>query len=216
LGNTCFFNAAVQCLLRVQPLTAFVLSDEFEAAVNDRNPFGAKGEIARAWRGFAASMARPGAAARDPSDLRKAVTAKFQRFAGYSQQDAQELLGALLDGIHEDLNRSAAAGGTDPPVTPRAAADSWGFHTTRNASVIVDLFHGKLYSRVECPECGHVEAVFDPFLFLSLEIPGSRRASVKLEDCLREFSRGDRLDEKNMSTCEGCKRKVRAVKRIGV
>ena len=27
------------------------------------------------------------------------------RFSGYSQQDSQEFLGFLLDGLHEDLNR---------------------------------------------------------------------------------------------------------------
>lgn len=27
------------------------------------------------------------------------------RFGGYSQQDSQEFLGFLLDGLHEDLNR---------------------------------------------------------------------------------------------------------------
>lgn len=27
------------------------------------------------------------------------------RFNGYSQQDSQEFLGFLLDGLHEDLNR---------------------------------------------------------------------------------------------------------------
>lgn len=27
------------------------------------------------------------------------------QFAGYSQQDSQELLAFLLDGLHEDLNR---------------------------------------------------------------------------------------------------------------
>ncbi len=36
----------------------------------------------------------------------KAAIANFApQFAGYSQQDSQELLAFLLDGLHEDLNR---------------------------------------------------------------------------------------------------------------
>ncbi len=36
----------------------------------------------------------------------KAKIAEWRsQFAGYGQQDSQELLGALLDGLHEDLNR---------------------------------------------------------------------------------------------------------------
>jgi ubiquitin carboxyl-terminal hydrolase 8 len=216
LGNTCFFNASVQCLLRVVPLTSFVLSDAFELAINPRNKLGAGGDIARAWRAFVTSMSRGGAGARDPTDLRHAITTKYPRFAGFSQQDAQELLGVLLDGLHEDLNQSRAVGGSVPLVSVRPDADSWDLHVARNSSVVMALFHGKLYSRVECPDCGHVEAVFDPFQFLSLEIPKPSRVSVSLGDCLREFSRGDRLDEDNKSTCGRCRKKVRAVKRIGV
>lgn len=36
----------------------------------------------------------------------KAVLGKFApQFAGYQQQDSQEFMSFLLDGIHEDLNR---------------------------------------------------------------------------------------------------------------
>ena len=36
----------------------------------------------------------------------KAALARFApQFAGYQQQDSQELLAFLLDGLHEDLNR---------------------------------------------------------------------------------------------------------------
>ena len=36
----------------------------------------------------------------------KAVIGEFApQFAGYQQQDSQELMNFLLDGLHEDLNR---------------------------------------------------------------------------------------------------------------
>ena len=36
----------------------------------------------------------------------KAALGRFaSQFAGYQQQDSQELLAFLLDGLHEDLNR---------------------------------------------------------------------------------------------------------------
>ena len=37
--------------------------------------------------------------------LQDVIGSYAPRFAGYSQQDAQELLTFLLDGLHEDLNR---------------------------------------------------------------------------------------------------------------
>ena len=40
-----------------------------------------------------------------PRAFKVAMTSFAPQFAGYSQQDSQELLAFLLDGLHEDLNR---------------------------------------------------------------------------------------------------------------
>ena len=40
-----------------------------------------------------------------PHDLKRVLGKKIQMFAGYGQQDANELLTFLMDNIHEDLNR---------------------------------------------------------------------------------------------------------------
>ena len=41
-----------------------------------------------------------------PSELKNAIGSKKSRFLGYSQQDAQEFLAALLELLSQDLNRS--------------------------------------------------------------------------------------------------------------
>ncbi len=46
-------------------------------------------------------------------------------------------------------------------------------------SVIVDLFHGQLKSKVTCKVCGHESVRFDPFSILSLPLP--MESSVHLE-----------------------------------
>ena len=40
LGNTCYFNAALQCLIRIKSLTQFVLSDKFSNSLNLDNTKG--------------------------------------------------------------------------------------------------------------------------------------------------------------------------------
>ena len=56
-----------------------------------------------------------------PRDLKNTI-AEFQpRFEGYAQHDSSELLGFLLDGLHEDLNRvkvsaEACVGGSAAPL----------------------------------------------------------------------------------------------------
>lgn len=96
----------------------------------------------------------------------------------------QELLAFLLDGLHEDLNRV--------PVKPYSeledsdgrpdlivAQEAWENHVLRNKSIIVDLFHGQLKSKVTCKVCGHESVRFDPFTYLSLPLP--MESSVRIE-----------------------------------
>lgn len=40
------------------------------------------------------------------------------------------------------------------------AAESWLRHKLRNDSIVVDLFHGLLKSRLVCPDCEKVPVVF--------------------------------------------------------
>ena len=105
-------------------------------------------------------------------------------FAGFQQQDSQELLAFLLDGLHEDLNRV-----TDKPYVELkdslgrsdviVAAEAWENHILRNKSIVVDLFHGQLKSKVTCKVCSHESVRFDPFTFLSLPLP--MESSIHLE-----------------------------------
>lgn len=48
---------------------------------------------------------------------------------------------------------------------------AWENHIVRNKSIVVDLFHGQLKSKVTCKECGHESVRFDPFNYLSLPLP---------------------------------------------
>jgi ubiquitin carboxyl-terminal hydrolase 2/21 len=41
----------------------------------------------------------------NPTHFKKCIAKFAPRFMGYDQQDAQEFLRYLLDGLHEDLNR---------------------------------------------------------------------------------------------------------------
>ena len=87
----------------------------------------------------------------------KAKVAKFApQFQGYAQQDGQELLAFLLDGLHEDLNRilvkpyvaePEAEGRTDEQL----ATEAWANYRRRNDSVIVD--HLQVQAPASCRRC---------------------------------------------------------------
>uniref|UniRef100_A0A2P2ID26 ubiquitinyl hydrolase 1 n=2 Tax=Hirondellea gigas TaxID=1518452 RepID=A0A2P2ID26_9CRUS len=98
---------------------------------------------------------------------------------GYQQQDASELLGFLLDGLHEDLNRIV-----DKPTTEKVESDgrpdavvareAWELYRQRNDSIVVDTMQGQLKSTVVCPECDYISITFDPFMFLQVPFPVRR------------------------------------------
>ncbi|XP_012510634.1 PREDICTED: ubiquitin carboxyl-terminal hydrolase 4 isoform X2 [Propithecus coquereli] len=176
LGNTCFMNSALQCLSNTAPLTDYFLKDEYEAEINRDNPLGMKGEIAEAYAELIKQMWSGRDAHVAPRMFKTQVGRFAPQFSGYQQQDSQELLAFLLDGLHEDLNRvkkkpylelKDANGRPDVVV----AKEAWENHRLRNDSVIVDTFHGLFKSTLVCPECAKVSVTFDPFCYLTLPLP---------------------------------------------
>ncbi|KAH9503865.1 Ubiquitin carboxyl-terminal hydrolase 32 [Bulinus truncatus] len=176
LGNTCFMNAALQCVSNSWPLTQYFISNLHLFELNRDNPLGMKGHIAQRygelikdlWSGTSKTVA--------PLKLRWTIGKYAPRFNGFQQHDSQELLSFLLDGLHEDLNRVhnkpyVELKDSDGRPDRVVAREAWENHLLRNQSIIVDLFHGILKSQVKCKECGHVSVRFDPYSHLSLPLP---------------------------------------------
>ncbi|KAG9492720.1 hypothetical protein GDO78_000946 [Eleutherodactylus coqui] len=176
LGNTCFMNSSIQCVSNTQPLTKYFISGRHLYELNRTNPIGMKGHMAKCygdlvqelWSGTQKNVA--------PLKLRWTIAKYAPRFNGFQQQDSQELLAFLLDGLHEDLNRVhekpyVELKDSDGRPDWEVAAEAWDNHLRRNRSIVVDLFHGQLRSQVKCKTCGHVSVRFDPFNFLSLPLP---------------------------------------------
>uniref|UniRef100_A0A8C7E1S4 Ubiquitin carboxyl-terminal hydrolase 32 n=1 Tax=Naja naja TaxID=35670 RepID=A0A8C7E1S4_NAJNA len=176
LGNTCFMNSSIQCVSNTQPLTQYFISGRHLYELNRTNPIGMKGHMAKCygdliqelWSGTQKNIA--------PLKLRWTIAKYAPRFNGFQQQDSQELLAFLLDGLHEDLNRVhdkpyVELKDSDGRPDWEVAAEAWENHLRRNRSIVVDLFHGQLRSQVKCKTCGHISVRFDPFNFLSLPLP---------------------------------------------
>ncbi|XP_030812468.1 ubiquitin carboxyl-terminal hydrolase 4 isoform X2 [Camarhynchus parvulus] len=176
LGNTCFMNSALQCLSNTPPLTDYFLEDKYEAEINQNNPLGMRGEIAEAYADLIKQMWSGRHSHVAPRMFKTQVGRFAPQFSGYQQQDSQELLAFLLDGLHEDLNRvkkkpylelKDANGRPDSEV----AKEAWENHRLRNDSIIVDIFHGLFKSTLVCPKCSKVSVTFDPFCYLTLPLP---------------------------------------------
>jgi ubiquitin carboxyl-terminal hydrolase 4/11/15 len=210
-GNTCFMNAALQCLLHIPELEQYFLKSLHQRELNPSNPLGMKGQFATSFAilmqhmypaaakpasrsapseaansGYQTTSAKRGAAFRfnatsqpprpvgsassyAPRNFKHTVCQFAPVFAGYEENDSQELLGTVLDGLHEDLNRVLKKPSVKKPEWPeedsgssraeleaRIARETWEGHARRNNSVIADLFQGMYKSTLKCPSCGKV------------------------------------------------------------
>ncbi|KAK1790008.1 hypothetical protein P4O66_002324 [Electrophorus voltai] len=185
LGNTCFMNSATQCLSNIPPLTEYYLKDKYQAELNEDNPLGMKGEIAKAYAELIKQLWSGKYSYVTPRPFKTQVGRFAPQFSGYQQQDSHELLAFLLDGLHEDLNRirkkpyiqlKDAAGRPDKVV----AEEAWENHIKRNDSIIVDIFHGLFKSTLVCPVCAKVSVTFDPFCYLTLPLPMKKERTLEV------------------------------------
>ena len=213
MGNYCYFNAPVQCLIRVPPLIKFVQSPEFNADINWTNPAGSGGKIAEEFQKLVQVMAQPGNQARDGRSLRREVARDYPQFATMEQLDAQEMLCAIIDGLHEDLSKIHTA---KDGLTPRSR-NLRALYPTKPMSVIGDMFYGSLMTKITCPNCKKDVTLYDPFLCLSLPIPPKPDyQSCTLRDCIHTFLKGDRLEGDNRWECNNCRMLVCAVKHTSI
>lgn len=187
LGNTCYMNSALQCLVHIPELNNYFLLDLFKNDLNKLNPLGCNGEIAATFSGllhklFDESSGSQGSVT--PRDFKFTIGRHSSMFRGYQQQDSQEFTSWLLDTLHEDLNRIHKKPYLEKPELKdedinsadalRAVAETcWKQHKMRNDSVVVDLFTGLYQSTLVCPTCQKKSVTFDPFNDLTLPLPQS-------------------------------------------
>lgn len=188
LGNTCFMNSALQCLTKTPSIREYFVSDKFRMEINKTNPLGMGGKIAMVFGNLMKNMWTGQHSVITPREFKQTIGRFAPQFSGYQQQDSQELIAYLLDGLHEDLNRIK-----DKPLTEQVesngrpdhivADEAWSVHKKRNDSIIVDLFQGQLKSTLVCPNehCvkeKSVSVTFDPFMYLSLPLPTEKTVVI--------------------------------------
>ncbi|XP_034459646.1 ubiquitin carboxyl-terminal hydrolase 2a isoform X1 [Hippoglossus hippoglossus] len=220
LGNTCFMNSILQCLSNTHSLRDYCLHNSHRRDLNNnsRTNTALMEEFAKLLQTMWTSSSSE---AVSPSEFKTQIQRYAPRFVGYNQQDAQEFLRFLLDGLHNEVNRVT--------VRPRGTAEDfdhlqdeekgkkmWSKYLEREDSKIVDLFVGQLKSSLTCSHCGFCSTVFDPFWDLSLPIAKKGYGEVSLMDCMRLFTKEDVLDGDEKPTCYRCKTRRRCTKKFTI
>ncbi|CAF0984223.1 unnamed protein product [Adineta steineri] len=175
-ANSCFMNAAVQCLSNTRELRDYFIQSNHLSELNRTNPLGMKGTMAEEFGSLIKNLWNGKYNWTNGNRLRSLASQRHQEFVGNGQHDAQELLTIILDAIHEDLNRVVVKPQV-PPVEDQGRSDHivadeyWRGYLSRNDSIIVQLFTGQFKSKTKCPQCHKESVTFDPFTSLSVPLP---------------------------------------------
>eukprot|EP00047_Mylnosiga_fluctuans_P003175 m.227822 g.227822 ORF g.227822 m.227822 type:complete len:521 (-) comp11649_c0_seq1:844-2406(-) len=217
LGNTCFMNSVLQCLACTPDLVDYILSGKYREDSRNRSA------LVEAFAETVRELCTKTIGAVVPHRLKAEIGRRAPQFVGYSQQDAQELLRFLLDGLHEDLNRATTKpseiGQLPDDLTPDEVSRRSQENYRRYASsVVTDLFVGHTRSTLTCLTCRHVSVSVEPMWDLSLPIParatGFAPDSVNLSDCLSAFTSVETLDGDEMAWCSRCRQPRACTKQL--
>jgi ubiquitin C-terminal hydrolase len=215
-------NAALQCLFCTTELSHLFLRGFYKPDLNMDNPLslGWRGRVAEAFKLLVDdvhSHTETWAPQRDqwgyvtnsfdPTDFKGAIASlNGGMFAGNQQQDSQELLGAVLDGIHEDCNRikikplveNLVGDGTN---NTDVAREAWDRYKLRDDSFVIDTFQGQLRSQITCTECHNMSVSFDPSMYLGLSFKRVVQPPTSLENLLQEYVEEEQLTGANQWRC---------------
>uniref|UniRef100_A0A0K3C8C0 ubiquitinyl hydrolase 1 n=1 Tax=Rhodotorula toruloides TaxID=5286 RepID=A0A0K3C8C0_RHOTO len=228
LGNTCYMNSTIQCLSAAIPFARYFTGGSYRKDINTVNPLGTKGALANAVAELIRALWAQQYHFLSPVTFREAICRVAPQFRGSDQHDAQEFLGFLLDGLHEDCNYVLKK---PPPIemTPDREHDletlpaqvmserEWQIYKMRNDSFIVRLFQGQFRNQLRCLTCQKTSTTYNTFMPLSVPIPGGRGIhKVSLMACLEAFVRDEVLDKDDAWHCPRCKKNRKAIKKLSL
>uniref|UniRef100_A0A8C2UFT9 Ubiquitin carboxyl-terminal hydrolase 8 n=1 Tax=Coturnix japonica TaxID=93934 RepID=A0A8C2UFT9_COTJA len=219
LGNTCYMNSILQCLCNAPHLAEYFNRNLYQDDINRSNFLGHKGEVAEEFGVIMKALWTGQYKYISPKDFKITIGKINDQFAGYSQQDSQELLLFLMDGLHEDLNKADnrkryKEENNDHLDDLRAAELAWQKHKQLNESIIVALFQGQFKSTVQCLTCHKKSRTFEAFMYLSLPLASTSKCT--LQECLRLFSKEEKLTDNNRFYCSHCKTRRDSLKKIEI
>uniref|UniRef100_A0A8K9V8T1 Ubiquitin carboxyl-terminal hydrolase 8 n=1 Tax=Oncorhynchus mykiss TaxID=8022 RepID=A0A8K9V8T1_ONCMY len=217
LGNTCYMNSILQCLCNTPAMVDYFNKNLYQEDINRANILGHRGEVAEEfgvimkalWSGLYKCIS--------PRDFKVTIGKINESFSGQEQQDSQELLLFLMDGLHEDLNKCEHYNikeENDDLDDQRAANQAWTKHKLLNESVIVALFQGQFKSTVQCLTCHRKSRTFETFMYLTLPLASTNKCS--LQDCLKLFSKEEKMTDQNKVFCRHCKALRDSVKKLEI
>ncbi|XP_017397413.2 ubiquitin carboxyl-terminal hydrolase 16 [Cebus imitator] len=201
LGNTCFFNAVMQNLSQTPVLRELLKEVKMSGTIVKIEPpdlaltepleinLEPPGPLTLAMSQFLNEMQESKKGIVTPKELFSQVCKKAVRFKGYQQQDSQELLRYLLDGMraeeHQRVSKGIlkAFGNSTEKLDEELKNKVKDYEKKKSIPSFVDrIFGGELTSTIMCDQCRTVSLVHESFLDLSLPVLDDQSGKKSVND----------------------------------
>ncbi|XP_043318318.1 ubiquitin carboxyl-terminal hydrolase 17-like protein 6 [Cervus canadensis] len=158
LGNTCYVNAALQCLSHTPPLASWMVSQQHATLC----PASTSCTLCAVRAHGTRALLHPGEVIRP----RKHLLAGFHR---HQQEDAHELLMFTLNAMQQGCLSASQPSG----------------HPSEDSTLIRQIFAGTWKSQIQCVHCLGVSDTFDPYLDISLDITAAQSVEQALRELVK-------------------------------
>ena len=200
LGNTCFMNSVLQCLVHTPSLNAYLRKRTHSKRCSKRGsavPFciGCKLEE------LALRTFTPGTGPFAPREIANSLQLIARGFRLGRMEDAHEYMRYLLEALTKVFFNLVDR----PP------------DQSNRYTFLQQCFQGSLQSQIRCLTCQHESNTVDPFLDLSLELHAPRAGTcASITKAMVLFTQEEYLDGDNRYHCERCRKLVRARKQLSI
>lgn len=207
LGNTCYFNTAVQCLAHCPAFVSLMHSRSSDVDHNLVSQL--KDVVSLLWEEDTQGIM--------PRGLLGAVKDSIPSLHVHEENDIQEFLVLLIDRLNAALKC-----GPPPAPAPASSGDSararleakvdaaWHHSHAAEYSAVIPLFHGQSISQVICGNCGKIFHNYEPFTTLCVPL-----AADTVAGCLERYLDHEHVnadDDDASWTCDECQHKPKSLK----
>ena len=191
IGNSSYINSILQILSNTPELMYYYISGLYKKDIKIpqvKKKGYVPGKLSDEFANLLNKMWLENKKVVNPQDIKYAITDLNYAFNNNNQQDSSEFLMALLNSLHDEINREKINSGSlfyEPPKGEdesdiNASQRFWNLFKRKNNSIIIDLFYGQIKNTTRCLTCGHISTFFEVFNILPIEIPILKKINVLL------------------------------------
>ena len=127
-------------------------------------------------------------------------------FESFNQNDTEEFITRLMELLHKSIERKITfqIDGVPENNMDKLAVKSmetWKDFFESNYSYIISKTYSQLLFVTNCTKCDNVSTNHDPILVVSIELKDNNKT---IYDCLENYTKLDKLDDKNLWKCDKC------------